>query len=237
MKIIDLSRDITEDMQVCPCDKKPKIEQYTTVDREGVNVKIVTFGTHTGAHIDAPAHGRADGATLNELPVERFVGQGVLVDLADRGARYEITPEDLQPYASLIEPGDFVVLNTGWAKHFNTPHFFNHPYLGRAAAEYLASLKVSLVATDGSSVDAAYGFADATEGGDDKSFEEILHSISAENVKNDAHTVFFAHNMLIVEYLDHLDQVGKHKTLYSFLPLRIQDADGSPIRAVCMEGY
>ena len=90
------------------------------------------------------------------------------------------------------------------------------------------------MATDGSSVDAAYGFADATQGGD-KSFEEVLHSIDADNVKNDAHNVFFEHHMLIVEYITNLDKISRQKALYSFLPLLIQDADGSPIRAVCIE--
>lgn len=54
MPMIDLSHTLKTDMQVCPCDRRPRFEQYASIDREGVNVKLFTMGTHTGAHIDAP---------------------------------------------------------------------------------------------------------------------------------------------------------------------------------------
>ena len=54
MKIIDLTREINNQTQVCPCDRTPVVEDYATTEKEGVNVKFLKMGTHTATHIDAP---------------------------------------------------------------------------------------------------------------------------------------------------------------------------------------
>lgn len=231
MKMIDLTHVINNETQVCPCDKQPSIDVYASIDREGVNVKMLTFGTHTGTHLDAPYHTIKDGKTINEFDIERFVNRGVLLDFSDKGARYEINYEDIMVHKCKIEKGDFVILNTGWAKYFGTSNFFNHPYLGEGGAKALVELGVSLVGTDGSSVDAAYGFAEAIKD-DSKSFEEVLSSISGENVAEIAHEIILGSEMLIVEYLCNLDKIDQEIGYYSFLPLKIEKSDGSPIRAV-----
>lgn len=75
MKFIDLTREINNETQVCPCDKVPVVENYATTEEEGVNVKFMKMGTHTSTHIDAPYHISKSGKTLNDFPVERFIGQ------------------------------------------------------------------------------------------------------------------------------------------------------------------
>ena len=129
MKFIDLTREINNETQVCPCDKVPVVENYATTEEEGVNVKFMKMGTHTSTHIDAPYHISKSGKTLNDFPVERFIGQGIVLDFSDKGDIYEITREDIMAHADELKKVDFAILNTGWAKYYGTWDFFRHPYL------------------------------------------------------------------------------------------------------------
>lgn len=233
MKFIDLTREINNNTQVCPCDKVPVVEDYATTEEEGVNVKFMKMGTHTSTHIDAPYHISKEGRNLNDFPVERFIGKGIVLDFSDRGEIYEITREDIMAHAEELKQVDFAILNTGWAPYYGTWDFFRHPYLSGDAALALVELGIKIVGTDGSSADAAYGFSTAKRL-ENPTFSEILENIERENIKNDAHTALLGNECLIVEYLCNLDQLPKEAATYSFLPLKLMEADGSPVRAVCM---
>jgi len=233
MKFIDLTREINNNTQVCPCDKVPVVEDYATTEEEGVNVKFMKMGTHTSTHIDAPYHISKEGRNLNDFPVERFIGKGIVLDFSDRGEIYEITREDIMTHAEELKQVDFAILNTGWAPYYGTWDFFRHPYLSGDAALALVELGIKIVGTDGSSADAAYGFSTAKRL-ENPTFSEILENIERENIKNDAHTALLGNECLIVEYLCNLDQLPKEAATYSFLPLKLMEADGSPVRAVCM---
>lgn len=233
MKFIDLTREINNNTQVCPCDKVPVVEDYATTEEEGVNVKFMKMGTHTSTHIDAPYHISKEGRKLNDFPVERFIGKGIVLDFSDRGEIYEITREDIMAYAEKLKQVDFAILNTGWAPYYGTWDFFRHPYLSGDAALALVELGIKIVGTDGSSADAAYGFSTAKRL-ENPTFSEILENIERENIKNDAHAALLGNECLIVEYLCNLDQLPKEAATYSFLPLKLMEADGSPVRAVCM---
>lgn len=232
MKFIDLTREINNETQVCPCDKVPVVENYATTE-EGVNVKFMKMGTHTSTHIDAPYHISKSGKTLNDFPVERFIGQGIVLDFSDKGDIYEITREDIMAHADELKKVDFAILNTGWAKYYGTWDFFRHPYLSGDAALALVELGIKIVGTDGSSADAAYGFSTAKRL-ENPTFSEILENIERENIKNEAHAALLGNECLIVEYMCNLEQLPKEAATYSFLPLKLMEADGSPVRAICM---
>ena len=233
MKFIDLTREINNETQVCPCDKVPVVENYATTEEEGVNVKFMKMGTHTSTHIDAPYHISKSGKTLNDFPVERFIGQGIVLDFSDKGDIYEITREDIMAHADELKKVDFAILNTGWAKYHGTWDFFRHPYLSGDAALALVELGIKIVGTDGSSADAAYGFSTAKRL-ENPTFSEILENIERENIKNEAHAALLGNECLIVEYMCNLEQLPKEAATYSFLPLKLMEADGSPVRAICM---
>ena len=233
MKLVDLSRVINGATQVCPFDKPPRLEQYLSLEEVGVNVLMLSFGTHTGTHVDAPHHMLAGGKALDEYEVERFVRRGALLSFPGAKARYEITRDDVMRQAGVLSGGDFAILDTGWAKYYGTPEFFDHPYLGEDAAKALVELGVSLVGTDAGSVDAAWGYADALRAGC-TAFDELLARVNHDNVSSRAHHVLMGGDTLIVEYLCNLGSIGRGIGTYSFLPLRIEKTDASPVRAVFM---
>lgn len=233
MRFIDLTREINNDTQVCPCDRVPVVENYATTEEEGVNVKFLKMGTHTSTHIDAPYHVKETGKDLNQFPVDYFIGKGVVLDFSDKGEIYEITRADIMEHADKLKKVDFAILNTGWAKYYGTWDFFRHPYLTGDAALALVELGIRIVGTDGSSADAAYGFSTAKRL-ENPTFSEILENIERENIKEEAHAALLGNECLIVEYLCNLEDLPDKPAVYSFLPLKIDKADGSPVRAVCM---
>ena len=233
MQYIDLTREINNETQVCPCDRVPVVENYATTDKEGVNVKFLKMGTHTSTHIDAPHHYYQNGKTLNDFPIEYFWGKGIVLDFSEKGEKYAITKKDILEYKEVLKNVDFVILNTGWEKYYGTWDFFKHPFLTKEAAEALVDLKIRIVATDGSSADAAYGFSTAKRV-ENPTFEEILENMDRENVRDEAHHILLGNETLIVEYLCNLEALPKKEAFYSFLPLKIVEADGSPVRAVAV---
>ncbi|NLW42414.1 MAG: cyclase family protein [Tissierellia bacterium] len=79
MKIIDLSMEISREMEIYPGDPKVKIEQVHYLETHGWNLREITMGTHTGTHVDSFSHMNNKGFSLDEIPIEKFMGQTILI--------------------------------------------------------------------------------------------------------------------------------------------------------------
>lgn len=79
MKIIDLTQTIEAGMKVWEGDPEVKIKQVQTIKKNGWNLRLLSFGSHTGTHVDAPAHMHEGGVTLDALPLEKFIGEAQVV--------------------------------------------------------------------------------------------------------------------------------------------------------------
>ena len=73
MKVIDLTHVISEDMPVYPGTEPPKLEPANTYEKDGFKETLMSMYTHTGTHMDPPAHLFADRTTLDQFPVSQFV--------------------------------------------------------------------------------------------------------------------------------------------------------------------
>ena len=80
MKIIDLTHTISEDMPVYPGTEPPVLKQANTYERDGFKETLLSMYSHTGTHVDPPAHLFADRTTLDALPIEQFAGKALVVD-------------------------------------------------------------------------------------------------------------------------------------------------------------
>jgi arylformamidase len=211
MKIVDLSHVIEAGMPVFPGTEPPILAEANTIAKNGFAEKLLSMYSHTGTHMDAPAHMVAGARTLDSYPASAFYGKAVLVDVS--ACQLErIGLERLMPYESRLMEADFCVLRTGWAEKWGSSAYFeDFPALTPDAAGWLAGLKLRAVGTDAISIDRM----------EDESFA--------------VHHVLFKAGMFIIENLTNLDQVGVEFTLACF-PLYIKDADGSPIRAAAICG-
>lgn len=84
MIVLDLSQPIHAGMEVYPGDPEVRIEVDHSYGSHGWLLRRVTFGTHTGTHVDACSHMDPDGPTLSDLPVERFCGRAVVTEVGEK---------------------------------------------------------------------------------------------------------------------------------------------------------
>lgn len=162
------------------------------IKRDGYNDHVVSFGTHVGTHIDAPLHMIAGGKTLNQFPIDYFVGNGVVIDASSASKEIGVEHAGNQPIGS----GDVVLFYTGWAARYQDPKYFeDYPPLGEALAKYLVERKVKMIGVD---------------------------ICSPDKAPFNVHKTLFSNNVLIIENLTNLDQLlGKRFTVYA-LPLKLE---------------
>ncbi len=195
-------------MPVFPGDMDISIKPYHTLEMGYSNSTSLHLGTHTGTHLDAPYHFFADGKTLNEIPLERFVGEAVLVDCV--GKHDAIHVADLEPFSQNISSCSRVIIRTGWDKWFGREEYFrDYPVISADAAEWLAERQIWLLGVDIPSVD----------------------DWKAE----DAHVALLKAEVVIVESLVNLTKITQPIFYFAALPLSIKDADGSPVRAIAFQ--
>lgn len=74
MKLIDISQEVLS-CNVFPGDESPKGELVRSMaEGELYNLSILSMCAHNGTHVDAPFHFLNDGKTVDQMPLEAFVG-------------------------------------------------------------------------------------------------------------------------------------------------------------------
>ena len=74
MKIIDISQEVFS-CNVYPGDPQPTLERVVAIDKgDEYNMSTLSMCVHNGTHIDAPFHFLDDGNTVEQIPLEYFVG-------------------------------------------------------------------------------------------------------------------------------------------------------------------
>ncbi|KAF6761140.1 cyclase [Ephemerocybe angulata] len=102
-QFIDLTHPIsltTTRPTIYPGDPDLRISPHATVEKDGYAVHYMQLGTHTGTHIDAPAHFIEGGRTVDQINLDELVGRALVVDLSrTQGGlkpRQKIEWEDLE---------------------------------------------------------------------------------------------------------------------------------------------
>ncbi|MFC4248487.1 cyclase family protein [Natribaculum luteum] len=218
MPTYDLSHSLESGMPVYPGDPPVEIEPAATVEEDGYRTTSLDVDTHAGTHVDAPAHLLADGRTLDEYPLETFRFAARLVDLRPLAAREPIDADALYSAvdADAALEADLLAVCTGWAAHWGTDRYFEHPFLTDGAADLLVEWNCHL-GIDAPNVDPT-PTATARDGEPDG---------------YPAHRVLFADGRLIVENLRALESVPCEFDVHAY-PLSVRNADGSPVRAVAV---
>lgn len=212
MKIIDLTHEIYPDMPVFPGTVPPRLKKTNTMEKDGFIETIITMSSHTGTHVDAPAHMLKDGRTLDTFVIEHFAGNAVVLDFTNRNIK-QIEVSDLKTIESMLNVDvQFVILKTGWSQYWGTPKYYEgFPYLSDEAAEWLTNYSLKGIGIDTISID---------------SMDSTVFSV---------HKIFMRHNILIIENLDNLASINSKRCLFAVMPIKTKLADGSPARAIVFQ--
>ncbi|MBI5133192.1 MAG: cyclase family protein [Thaumarchaeota archaeon] len=211
MKVIDLTQTIRYNMHTFESYPKPLTIPWAKMDIHGYESELIFMSSHTGTHMDAPYHFFPKGKKINEIAVETFVANALLFKLRKRAKEY-ITKDDIVNFEKArIHKNDAIIFSTGWEEHANKNDYLTgNPGLSKDAAEYLVDKKVSIVGIDSANID---------------------HP-SADDFT--AHNILLPKGVLIVENLCNLNAINKRRFKLVVLPLKIEGATGSPVRAIAL---
>ena len=144
MKLIDLTHTIHRNISVFPGDDPIQLDLIRTLESDGFNNYRLSTGMHVGTHIDGPKHMTSDTRLMADLPLEMFVGKGVLVDV-----RGEEKIDFREAFRTSILPGSIVLFYSGMDHHFGEPgYFINYPDITEELARFLADQHVKIVGLD-----------------------------------------------------------------------------------------
>ncbi len=149
MKIVDLSVVVNEQTPVYPGDPKIKIETTGVFEKDAYNDHLVAFDVHSsGTHIDAPWHMITDGKTLDQIPIDRFIGRGRLIKVENKKFDLEKVKQ------AGIEAGGIVLFHTVMSDIYHDKDYFEkYPEIPESIANYLVDKKVKMVGMDMASPD------------------------------------------------------------------------------------
>ncbi len=167
-QVVDLTPVLGPDFVPWPGSAGFELDVVSEVEPDGVFERVISLPEHIGAHIDAPAHFVASGATVDEIPPERLVVEAHVVDVrvdAEQDPDYTLEAPTIDAYEAAngpIQPGSAVLMRTGWDERLGDRERYyggsaaedhHFPGFGRSAAEALLERGVVGLGTDSASID------------------------------------------------------------------------------------
>jgi len=186
---------------------------------------------HGGTHLDAPVHFAQGRQTVDRIPLERLMGEAVVVDvsrLCETQPDYQVSVEDLQAWEQVngrIPDGAMLLIRTGFSRRWPDAvgylgtadrgaeavpklHF---PGLHPDAARWIASSRpIRALGIDTASID--YG----------------------QSTLFETHRVLYERDIFGLENLTNLDRLPPRGAWVMALPMKIQGGSGAPVRAIAV---
>ena len=211
LKIFDLTHTIRADMPVYPGTEPPVLENANTYEKDGFKETKLSMFSHTGTHIDPPAHLFAGKTTLDAFPISQFIGKALVIDCRRLGEGEAITMRELARYGDAVAKAEFLLFCTGWDEKWGTPDYFgDYPCIDGDVLDLILAGNYKGIGFDVISLDA-------------------MHRDPLGR-----HRILFSQKEIInIENLTGL-QALTDGTLWNFacLPIKTENADGAPVRAV-----
>ena len=210
MRVIDLTHTINEEMPVYPGTEAPRLQVVSTHERDHFQESRMTMYTHTGTHVDPPIHVFAGRATLDAFPPEQFIGQALVIDCRQVGEGKSVTMAQLLPYGEKLRQADFLLFLLGWDKKWGTDAYFgSYPCIDDEVLEFIMAGSYKGIGFDVIGLD----------------------PVHYDHLKR--HKQLFAQKEIInIENLCNLDRCGGELFQFACLPLKFENADGAPARAI-----
>ncbi len=211
-EVVDLSVPMKSlDTPVFPGYPQPLRSSYTTVAKEGYASFIWSFVEHSSTHVDSPAHFFDGALTIDQVPLNRYVGPGILLDFMGKGNNYNITREDIESRLKTMDSkpvdGSVFLFLTGYSDKSSSPDWLEHPALTESACKYIVSLKANAVGFD---------------------------TPSPDHPPFPAHKILLPEKIAVYENLWKLEKLIGKNFFFVGAPLRLYGGSASPVRALAL---
>ncbi len=186
--------------------------QYEVGEDVWYILQSVHMGSHCGTHIEFPYHHNRDGLDAGSFPLERLIGDCVLLDYRHKAPNEAVTLAELQEQSDRIRPGDMVMFNFGVAGNYGTDEGHTRPYIAHEAIQWLVDEKrINLIGSDAS-------------------------GIEIKGVANQPNHQYLMDNQIpIIEFASNLDGLQDSRFTLVVLALPVVGLDSCPVRLLAIE--
>jgi arylformamidase len=209
-QIFDLSATLCDGFPTHPANAPIEVKAAADFERDGHRSERLNITSHTGTHVDAPAHLVRDGRTVDSYRVDDFIGPCLVVDRRGKPADTPITVADLAAAGDKIGPGVIVLLFTGWSRRRSArdEYVYRSPHLSPEASQWLAGRRVKGVGIDHFTVGTV--------------------ELSRDRA---AHLPLLEAGIWIIEDLDIPEEILNYGKLTIYAaPLKLAQGSGAPVR-------
>lgn len=220
MKIIDLTYPVAENMPMYPGTDAPTLQVTSTHEEQGFMETLISLYSHTGTHIDAPAHLYANGLTLDKYPVNQFVGKALIVDCRMLEKGEKIPMPLIEEKGNCLNEADFILFLTGHGKCWGSPDYYyeEFPILSEEVIEWINQRELKGIGID------APSFDPVTADEANQASDELQNH----------RTILKTNRTVLIENLCNLEEAGNDLFLLIALPLNTVNADGAPARVIAL---
>jgi kynurenine formamidase len=183
--------------------------------RVGYEGRMILMAEHCGTHLDCPYHFDEHGLTVDQMPLERLIVPGHLLNFTDKQAHEPITPADFEAALARsgrpIEQGTAVIAWTGQDKHWGSEGFkTERPFIPAESAQWLVDRQVTLFGTD------------------------LIGLDNPDEWWEPTHVAFLKGGLPMVQQLCNLERLEGKEFLLVVLPMKMRGGTGSPVRPVAL---
>jgi arylformamidase len=172
----------------------------------------IKMSSHCGTHVEFPYHHNKDGMNAGIFPLERLIGDCLLVDFTHKKPDEAVTLEELQKHDKKIKEGDMLLFNFNCSRFYYSERAHERPYITTEAIKWLVLEKrINLIGSDASGI-------------------EIKGIPNQPN-----HQFLMDHGIPIIEFAANLDQLKKQRFTLFVLALSIEGLDSCPVRLIAIE--
>ncbi|MEK7574678.1 MAG: cyclase family protein [Patescibacteria group bacterium] len=203
MKIFDISLLLNNETVVYPGNVPLSVEMHHAMPEHATHLSKIIMGSHTGTHVDAPSHAVQGASSLDQIPLETFVGPCRVLDCTESVGSVKIA--ELKKAG--VKKGERILVKTQNSLKGFEKFRDDYIYLDGDAADYLAELGITLFGID-------------------------YFSVKQRGSKDQRpHTSLLSKNIPIIEGLD-LSKVPAGDYTLLCLPLKFTGIDGAPARTI-----
>lgn len=211
--LIDLTGPLHPGMwSYAPMIEIPPFEQqrWATIEERGWEADWFAMPTLAGTYLETAKHLIADAPSIDQVPPERFFVNATIARIP-RGPREHITVAELETTATSLEPGDALLVHTGWEQHRDNSETFvlQSPHFDLEAMQWIVDRGISIL------------------GGDMPCFDD---PVGAEG--QGVNMVLFGAGALILAPLVNLGATTATRGRLTVMPIPLVGSCGAPCRAI-----